>query len=184
MPDARIKIGRGIYGGRWINFSALPDLRPTPVRTREAVFSMLAPLAAECGFIDLCAGSGIMGFEAASLGFLPVYLLDVSRAAVERLRENQQRLQAQVEIACLAASELAQLGLDTRRWILYADPPYRDGDFHARLLEALEDSPALAPGSLYVAESDRDTSPPAPAGWCVTKEKRYGRIRLYFFVKR
>ena len=181
---SKLKIGRGALKGRYVEFRAHPELRPTLARTRESIFSILAPRAADFGFIDLCAGSGIMGFEAASMGFQPVYLLDTHRETVRQLQENQRALSADLNVAVQPAVQLHRLGLARQDWVVFADPPYRDRHFHAQIMAYLAVQPFLGGGSLYVAECGPDSLLQHPPGWDEIVQKRYGRVHVRIFELR
>src|SRR5690606_11891691 len=77
-------------GRRW----PVPDvaaLRRTPVRARETLFNWLAPVTSRWPLLDLVAGSGALGFDAASRGAAEVTLVDQHRDAVALLSETAQR---------------------------------------------------------------------------------------------
>ena len=69
-----------IIGGKWrgrrVRFPSLPELRPSPDRVRETLFNWLAPVIEGARCLDLFAGSGALGLEAASRGAAKVVLVD------------------------------------------------------------------------------------------------------------
>ena len=182
LKRARLRIGRGDLGGRYVSFHDHEDLRPTLGRVKDAVFSMLAPLAGEAGFLDLCAGSGIMGFEAASIGFDPVWIVEQDRRAFADLEANKRLLEAAVVLVHDSAFRLERHLPPAGRWICYADPPFADKRFQARLLSQLGEAAYIAPGSLYVAETRGRPLEPQPP-WRLLREKKYGRIFITLLEK-
>ncbi len=179
---AKLKIFCGALGGRFIFFQEGQDLRPTLARVREAVMSMARPYLASHGFIDCCAGSGAIGFEAYSCGFRPVVWTDIQPGAVRDLRENARELGAESAIYQSSALALDRLDLPARPWMVYADPPFREDGFHQSLLDRLSRWDFIAPGSIYIAESER--APVAAAGAFVAlKQRRYGRTHIAFLEK-
>lgn len=181
--ESRLRIGRGSHWGRSIHFTEQVDLRPTLGRVRESVFNMIHDFAESHGFIDLCSGSGIMGFEALSIGFEPVVLLDINALIIRDLKENASNLKMVPNIIQGNAWHLERLSLDQRPWVLYADPPYRETDFHKRMLTYLSDLEIIAPGSLYIAEQDWLPEEGCGSGFSLYKEKRYGRVRINIWRK-
>lgn len=118
-----------LIGGRWrsriLHFPDLPGLRPTPDRVRETLFNWLGQKLHGLSCLDLFAGSGALGFEAASRGAVRVVLVDRSPQAVAALTRNAGRLGAdkQVEIVCADAVRFVTLAR-TRFDILFLDPPF------------------------------------------------------------
>lgn len=87
-----------IIGGQWrrtrLPVADRPGLRPTPDRVRETLFNWLGQDLSGWRCIDLFAGTGALGFEAASRGAAHVLLVEQDAALAARLREVQQRLGA------------------------------------------------------------------------------------------
>ena len=124
-----------IVGGQWkrtpLSVVDIPGLRPTPDRVRETVFNWLTHLFGGsldgCSALDLFAGTGALGLEAASRGAEPVVLVERNRAALEVLRAVRDKLNAhQVDIRSGDAVETAQQYIkgDTRFDIIFLDPPF------------------------------------------------------------
>lgn len=95
--------------------------RPSPSRLREALFDILA-FDERGTFLDLFAGSGAVGLEAASRGW-DVTLVDVSREAVAVIRRNARRLDLGVRVE-RADAFAAALERPASVDVLFAAPPY------------------------------------------------------------
>ena len=118
-----------IIGGQWrsriITFPDLPDLRPTPDRIRETVFNWLGQDLSGLNCLDLFAGSGALGFEAASRGAESVVMIDADAKIHRALQENKQKLQA-AQVELLLMNALNFLASDARKFdVIFLDPPYR-----------------------------------------------------------
>ena len=119
-----------IIGGDWkrtplpvLNFDGL---RPTPNRVRETLFNWLGQRLDGLACLDLFAGSGALGFEAASRGAKRVLMVEQQARVVQQLRLNQAKLAAQtIEIvqadAVQLVSKLAPASFD----IAFVDPPFK-----------------------------------------------------------
>jgi 16S rRNA (guanine966-N2)-methyltransferase len=123
-----------IIGGAWrrrvLHFPDAEGLRPTPDRVRETLFNWLGQDLSGRSCLDLFAGSGSLGFEAASRGAARVLMVERSGAVVAALRANAENLGAErVEIvrsdAVKFASSQAQHAF--RFDVLFLDPPYHHG---------------------------------------------------------
>jgi len=91
----KIRIIAGEYRGRRIPVPDRPGLRPTPDRVRETLFNWLGQSLAGLSCLDLFAGSGALGFEAASRGAARVVMVEQDRAAFEVLKKTRDTIGAQ-----------------------------------------------------------------------------------------
>jgi 16S rRNA (guanine966-N2)-methyltransferase len=150
-----------IIGGAWKR-TVLPvldaqGLRPTPDRVRETVFNWINHLWdanwTDKTVLDLFAGSGALGFEAASRGAASVLMIDTHTPAVRQLEAIKAKLNA-ANVSALradaftAAAGFAQRGL--RADLVFLDPPFHQ-DFLSKALPLC--APLLADGGLVYAES-------------------------------
>jgi 16S rRNA (guanine966-N2)-methyltransferase len=124
-----------IIGGEWkrrvLRFPDAEGLRPTPDRVRETLFNWLGQDLDGLSCLDLFAGSGALGFEAASRGAAKVVMVEHSPkvfAALDanaRLLDSDRRLQIVRADAVKFASSLISAG--SRFDVLFLDPPYKQG---------------------------------------------------------
>jgi 16S rRNA (guanine966-N2)-methyltransferase len=125
------------------------DVRPTPDRLREALFSILAPRIAGSIFVDAYAGTGAVGIEAISRGARRAIFLEQSAAAIVVIRTNLKALgienRAEVRRG-RATSSLGKLGGD----IVFIDPPYRLDQEYELALNLF----ASVPPSLVIVQHD------------------------------
>lgn len=163
--------------------------RPTTDRVREAIFSALEARDALDGarVLDLYAGSGALGLEAASRGAAHVTLVDRSEAATRVARENTARVRRAAprgsEPVVVISSQPVQsfLGGSRGPWdVVFLDPPYELGG--AELRHDLEGvARSLAPdGTVVVERSARDRAPEWPDGLELERRRDYGETALYW----
>jgi 16S rRNA (guanine966-N2)-methyltransferase len=159
----------------------LPGLRPTPDRVRETLFNWLAPLLPGARCLDLFAGSGALGFEAASRGAAQVVMVESASRAVGLLRGEVLRLRAAVEV--VHADVLAWLARPARPFdIVFLDPPYRQG-LMAPACRALAQAGWLAPDARIYLEAEPELEPlPLPATWSLLRSKRAGQVGYHLAV--
>ncbi len=140
--------------------------RPTSDQLRETLFNVLAPSIGGSVFVDLYAGSGAVGIEAASRGAAAVYFAETERAALTALRANLRALgiHAQVESGGTTTLLKRLLAAGEQAGIVFLDPPYDSADEYDRTLRWLgeEGASLLAPNAIVVAEH-RSKSPLPPA---------------------
>lgn len=162
-----------IVGGRWrsrrLRFPDRLGLRPTPDRVRETLFNWLGQDLTGRRCLDLFAGSGALGFEAASRGAARVVLVEQDAAALAALRENKTVLAA-TAVEVVRADALAWLAATPESFdLIFLDPPFATGLLPAALAAA---ATHLAPGGRIYAEFG---APPDLAGWRVLREGRAGQ---------
>jgi 16S rRNA (guanine966-N2)-methyltransferase len=123
-----------IIGGQWkrtpLPVPQVPGLRPTPDRVRETLFNWLGQDLAGLCCLDLFAGSGALGLEAASRGAQQVWLVETDRRALRSIGEVIARLAAtQVRlVAGDALSALTQAQSTGQRFdLVFLDPPFGQG---------------------------------------------------------
>ena len=169
MASNEVRIIGGIWRGRKIAFPDRPGLRPTLGRVRETLFNWLRADVPGSRCLDLFAGSGALGFEAASRGAAAVTLVESNRRVAQGLTDTAGRLGAgQVTVLCDHARRVLRRRVGT--WdIIFLDPPFGGNDLSEVLGEILEHS-ALAPEGLVYVEGSRHQSLPTE-GW---REIRHG----------
>ncbi len=174
-----------IVGGQWkrtpIVVPEVAGLRPTPDRVRETLFNWLGQRLDGLRCLDLFAGTGALGFEAASRGAAHVVLVERDRRAAAAIAATIERLHAR-EVRLVAADafdalhRLAQAG--ERFDVVFVDPPF-DQALQARALAAL--APVLACGAVVYVESGDALQP--PAGWRLEREGRAGQVRYHLLSR-
>jgi 16S rRNA (guanine(966)-N(2))-methyltransferase RsmD len=147
--DSRVRIIGGHWKRSWLPVLDLEGLRPTPDRVREALFNWLGQDLTGWHCLDLFAGTGALGFEAASRGAAGVTLVERHPKLVRSLEAVKARLDART-VAIVRADVMQWLRTTPPRPhdLVLLDPPYHAG-WIDRLLPEL---PAwLAPqGRLYL----------------------------------
>lgn len=109
------------------------DVRPTPDRLREALFSILGPRLKGAVFLDAYAGTGSVGIEALSRGASRAVFIEKNRAAMLVIRENLRSLGIEGR-AEVAFGRTAQLVARHKADIVFLDPPYPlEGEYSATL---------------------------------------------------
>jgi 16S rRNA (guanine(966)-N(2))-methyltransferase RsmD len=166
-----VRIIGGSHRSRLIEFPERVDLRPTPDRVRETLFNWLGQDLTGLDCLDLFAGSGALGFEAASRGAAAVVMVERDTGALHALRGNAARLDLGA-VQIVPGDALEFLQMDRRTFdVVFADPPFSKTDY--ALLLARVRSHLAADGRLYVEAPQ----PLAPApGWSVERRLKAGHV--------
>lgn len=182
-----------IIGGQWKR-TPLPvldaeGLRPTPDRVRETVFNWLRHLMegdwAGVSCLDLFAGSGALGFEAASRGAARVVMVDSYPAVIRHLGAVCDKLKAtQVEVVRQDALSYLQTLPDAQQFgVVFLDPPYHLGwlDKVVPLCKRV-----LAPGGLLYIEAEFSLETHQATwleGWEVIRADKAGMVYYHVLVR-
>lgn len=181
-PPRRVRIIGGVWRGYRLAVLDESDLRPTPNRVRETLFNWLAPLITSAHCLDLFAGSGALGFEAASRGAARVVLVEKVLKVARQLRENARMLDAQ---------QVEVIHNDARHWLggqpkpfdlVFLDPPFGE-DLLGPCCVALDHGGWLSAGArVYLEASVSKGFAVLPEGWSLTHCKQAGQV-LYGLAK-
>ena len=179
-----LKVIAGRWRGRGIVTPSDKRLRPTTAKLRESVFSQLQGYVHDARFLDLYAGTGMMGFEALSRGVGFCLAVEKHPQHVAMILDNVKRLN-------ITAQEYTLLQRDVPVWIqqanklpafdlVYVDPPYEDSNQMATIVMALfqPNYHWLHEDSIVMVEQDKHAeSLPHVEGWQLEK-RAYGRSVL------
>lgn len=181
MVKKYIRIVAGQHRRTRIEVPDAPGLRPTPDRVRETLFNWLSHLwdndFAQKQALDLFAGSGALGFEAASRGVAHVLMVESDPVALRALREVRDRLKADhIRIHAGDARSVLARGAAARFDLILLDPPFGQGWFPGLLQQASE---LLTADGLIYAENDAQII--APEGFVALRHGRAGGVHYHLF---
>jgi 16S rRNA (guanine966-N2)-methyltransferase len=176
-----------IIGGQWkrtrLPVADKPDLRPTPDRVRETLFNWLGQDLTGWRCLDAFAGTGVLGFEAASRGAAQVVLLERDRSLAQGLEHLRSRL---------GADGVRVHNADALRWmadcagaacdLVFLDPPFDAG----LVAPALALAPRLlaAGGQVYLESGAApDEAGLAELGWQIRRVSRAGQVHFALLVR-
>jgi 16S rRNA (guanine966-N2)-methyltransferase len=176
-----------IIGGQWkrskLPVADLPGLRPTPDRVRETLFNWLGQDLSGWRCLDTFAGSGALGFEAASRGAAQVVLVEREPALVKSLRASQQRLGATM-LRIEAADGLAFMrrAAPASFELVFLDPPFDAGIGEPALTAA---APLVVPdGFVYLeAAGPVDEAVAAGLGLRLYRQGRAGSVHFHLLQR-
>lgn len=175
----RVRIIGGLWRSRLLAFPDRAGLRPTGDRVRETLFNWLGQTLQGKACLDLFAGSGALGFEAASRGADRVLMIESSAEAVESLVENKLLLgAAQCEIR--RGDALAYLRRPADRFdIVFVDPPFASGTL-AEVLDHI--GPSVTRNGMVYVEWGEPIEPLLAArpeqAWNVVKRGKAGVVHF------
>lgn len=181
-----MRINAGQWRSRVITFPDAAGLRPTGDRVRQTVFNWLGQFLHGKVCLDAFAGSGALGFEAASRGAARVHLCETNTAAVKALRANATTLQAaQCEIHAQSVLNwlTSSAGREYRFDIVFCDPPF-DAQLHVPFLRAV--APHMNDDGLIYVEAPHALdqivealrAPPSPIATEIVRAEKAGAVHF------
>jgi 16S rRNA (guanine966-N2)-methyltransferase len=176
-----VRIISGMWRGRRLQVADVPGLRPTGDRSRETLFNWLQPWISGADCADLFAGTGALGFEAASRGAKSVLMIEKHPRAQEVLGQSIEQLQAeQVNLQSGGAMRtIEQLKPDSFD-LVFVDPPF-DSNLGGLVLERLDKNACVRRGGFVYIESPASTTIPLPQDWSVWRDQQIGEVRMQLF---
>jgi len=181
--QGQLRIIAGKWRSRKLAFPQQENLRPTPDRVRETVFNWLQAEVPGSRCLDMFAGSGALGFEAASRGAGEVVMIEQDRDAASALIRN---------IELLGAGNIQPVIADAFEWlknnqrafdIVFLDPPYKS-DLLGKCCEILESGQSLAENAkIYLEHAPGDDKIVIPESWECLKHKSAGQVTYKLFSR-
>ena len=181
-----MRVIAGTSRGRRLAVFEGRNIRPTPDRVREALFSILhSKLGGFSGIrvLDLFAGSGALAIEALSRGAASALLVDKDPASLKIVRENLERCQLADRASVLAGDAWQVLqGLAAGSFdLVFLDPPYGQGLAERAVIEAGRLKLLSEHGLLCVETAAGETLPEAAGPLLCIDVRRYGSIMINFY---
>jgi len=179
----KLRIIAGEWRTRQLIFEDAPGLRPTPARVKETVFNWLQHDVQGGRCLDLFAGSGALGFEAASRGALSVVMVENNPLACRSIKENTVKFSTekikikQMDVFKFLANEAEVYD------VVFLDPPFNQC-LAVQSCQWLEDKGCLAPNAkIYVEVEKQLTLTDMPGNWECLKNKVAGDVRYHLFER-
>ena len=172
-----------IIGGQWkrskLPVAHKPGLRPTPDRVRETLFNWLGQDLSSWRVLDAFAGSGALGFEAASRGAGEVLLLERDGELARSLNASKARLKAEtLRVESTDALAWMARSAPARFELVMLDPPFDAGLFEPALRAA---APLVVPGGYLYIESPEPLSPAPELGLLPHRSGKAGAVHYALF---
>lgn len=192
-PPKKIRIIGGVWRSRLLSVLDLPGLRPSTDRVRETLFNWLGQDLAGLNCLDLFAGTGALGFEAASRHAHTVVLLEKDKKAYTNLLANFALLQSSpapglVQIVHRDSLEFLKHQPDDSSNLIFIDPPFQEeGLLNQALVEAARICNDGAGGGIYVefsANRSREQIEALVPAWYCAKHLEAGQVKACLFRSR
>lgn len=163
------------------------NTRPTLDRVKESVFNIIQSDLQDCIFLDVFAGSGAIGLEAASRGAQEVFMCEQSKQAIKIIEKNIQKthLEQQIKLYNMDFKQMLSTKIDKKVDIVYIDPPYST-NYAYETLKILLEKEIINEKSIVIVETDRDEvlEELEKLEIKIIDKRKYGRAYIVFLTKR
>ena len=189
-PPKKVRIIGGVWRSRQLTVLDLPGLRPTTDRIRETLFNWLGQDLTGLTSLDLFAGTGALGFEAASRGADLVVLLEKDKKTHANLVSNFALLQSSPVSAVVEILQRDSVGFlsqqpDRSTNLIFIDPPFQDGTLLDRaVIEAGRICDDSIGGGIYVefpSNRPREEIEALLPSWHCGKYLEAGQVKACLF---
>lgn len=175
-----------IIGGEWkrrvLPFATIEGLRPTPDRVRETLFNWLMWDIQQAQVLDVCAGSGALGFEALSRGAAHVTMIEPNLEQNKFLKSNLALLNVNNAKLIQSTAQIALKQLSSNQFdVVFLDPPYSLNLWEE--LASLIDPKLKADAFIYVEADQPLSSLNLPSSWRLIKETKAGTVKSGLYQK-
>lgn len=178
-PPGKVRIIAGRWRNSRLEVAAVAGLRPTAERVRETLFNWLQSRLSGARCLDLYAGTGALGLEAASRGAAEVVLIEHHPLLVQRLRAHVERLRAD-QATVIAADANAWLASASASFdLVFVDPPFSLNLWNQTLALL---APVLARDARVYVEGAIDAVIAVPANWTLLREGRTREVRYALYA--
>ena len=173
-----MRVTGGRYAGRRISCPA-GVIRPAMDRMRESFFAILGHLA-DCSFLDLYCGSGIVGIEASSRGAEPVVLVERDRVKRSAILKNIELVESSIELFVLPVKHFLRLCHDVFD-VIFVDPPFNMQHKIEVLGEIDKRNLLRSSGCLIMHTPKQDKTESTIGNLSLADRRTYGQSILLFY---
>ncbi|MGI9461962.1 MAG: RsmD family RNA methyltransferase [Alphaproteobacteria bacterium] len=185
-----VKILSGHFKGH--NIATPKDIatRPTAVLARKMLFDMLLSNKkwggdlSKASIIDICAGAGVLGFEALSRGAEKLLLIESSTPAINSIKNNIESLGVKAKTTLLTQKIPKAFHAIPKEFItsdiIFADPPYHRHDLQTDIFKYIATIPLLSKDGFFILQTDPTFKLTCPLGFKVVDDRSSGNGLFWF----
>lgn len=177
-----MRITAGCFKNKQVKTLDSDLIRPTLSKIRESIFNVLQNDIVDAAFLDLFAGSGIVGIEAASRGAKEVIFIEKNPKHYKLLKENLNGLEFENKTFLGDTTAIIEKFDENRFDVIFSDPPYKT-DLNSKILEIISKKKLLKENGVLILESQKDedfSKEIQNFGFDLIKEKTYGDTKVIY----
>ena len=178
-----LRILSGKYKNRKIFFGKYESIKPTLVRVRKIIFdTLIYKLSENFSFLDLFAGSGIMGIEALSRGAGKVIFLDLNGKALKGIENNLKQMDKIEGTFHIIKSNALSLPTGSPMDVIFIDPPYEKYYLIEDVIKKLIKYNWIKKETHIIIESKKSFTPKLNEEFFLYKFKEISNTRVFFYT--
>lgn len=182
-----LRVASGSIKGRKLR--SLKSLRPTEEQVRSSLFNSIGEKIRDKRFLDLFAGTGVVGIEALSRGASEAWFVDKARKCVELIKKNLQECRLEEKGVVFHTDAKKAILLFNKRGekfhFIFLDPPYQRVDVMLQSLELIGETDILAGEGMCIVQHPSGLVLQQEIGGLVKENvKVFGTTSLSFYRRR
>ena len=183
-----MRVISGHKKGKKLEWPKVDFIRPTTDKVKESIFNIIQFTTADADFLDLFAGSGAIGLEAASRGAKKAILCDKSKEAMSIIKRNIEKthLEQNVETYLDDYKKVLENKIKEKLDIIYIDPPY-ESDCAINSIKIILKKELITKDSIIMIETDRKKEIEESLKEIeleIIDQRKYGRTEILFLKQR
>lgn len=178
-----LRITGGECRGRVITGPEGLEVRPTSSKIRQAFFNIISNRIGDARFVDVCAGSGLMGMEALSRGAASLIAIEENRKFAQAIEKTGEKLgfKERAEVICGDVRKVLPLLNPGEADVIFADPPYKS-QLAEPIVRLVDKNQLLAEDGILVVEHAVALPPPESTdGLEMFDTRKYGQTAVSFY---
>ena len=178
-----MRVITGEARGRRLREPSGMDIRPTTDKVKEAMFNIIQFDIEGRNVLDLFGGSGQLGIEALSRGAESAVFVDNAQASLKLIAENLKTVGFENRARVIKGDSISFLASAEKFGLILLDPPY-DSDLLDRALQNIIKFDKLKENGIMVCESKAEKQLSVTEPYYLSREYRYGKIKIIVFSRR
>ena len=170
-------------GQKLVEFSA-ENIRPTPDRVKEALFSMIEPHLSDAVVLDLFSGTAALAIESLSRGAKEAVCVDASKQSLDVIKKNLSLTEFNIsaKVFLSEAVEFLNKQSPSQFDIIFLDPPYSK-NIEDNVLKKIDSMDLLKPDGIIILETEYAHVPDDFKNLHISKQRKYGRTYITIYIK-
>lgn len=181
-----MRVISGIRKGHRLKTLKGDQVRPTEDRVKESLFNILTPINQDAVVLDLFSGSGAIGIEFLSRGVKRAYMVDVSKASIDVIKDNLKATRLEENAVVLHKDSISAIkyfgSTGIKFQYIFIDPPFKDHELLYNSIKCINEHKLLESKGLIIIEHERELKIEEEfSGFSLCDKRDYGKKTISFY---
>lgn len=181
-----MRVISGIRKGHRLKTLKGDQVRPTEDRVKESLFNILTPINQDAVVLDLFAGSGAIGIEFLSRGVKRAYMVDVSKASIDVIKDNLKSTKLEDNSIVMHKDSISAIkyfgSTGIKFHYIFIDPPFKNHEILYNSIKCIDYNKLLESEGLIIIEHERELKIEEELmGFSLYDNRDYGKKSISFY---